>query len=64
MSSVNLPKALAMATLPSTAITGTINMEEPRSEHISMKLTSLPSGKTVENGGRRNDGRPSLENME
>lgn len=50
-----------MATLPNTAITGTINMEEPRSEHISMKPTSLPSSRTVENGGQWSEGRPSLE---
>lgn len=53
------PNALAMATFPRTAITGTNIMEDPRFIHISMKLTVLPFT-SVPNGGNFNGGKPDL----
>jgi len=54
-----IPNALAMATFPRTAITGTNIIEEPSSQHISMKLTVLPFN-SVPNGGSFNGGKPDL----
>lgn len=48
-----------MATFPSTAITGTNIMEDPRSQHILMKLTGVPFI-SVPNGGNFNGGNPDL----
>jgi len=48
-----------MATFPRTAITGTNIMEEPRSQHILMKLTGVPFI-SVPNGGNFNGGNPDL----
>lgn len=56
----NSPKALAIATLPSTAMIGTNTIDEPRSEHISTKDTSRPSI-SVPNGGGCTLGKPSLK---
>lgn len=46
-----------MATFPRTAITGTNIIEDPRSEHISMKLIVLPFN-IVPNGGNFKLGKP------
>lgn len=54
------PKALAIATLPNTLITGTNTIEEPKSEHISINVTFLPLT-VVPNGGGRNGGKPALK---
>jgi len=48
-----------MATFPRTAITGTNIMEDPRSQHILMKLTGVPFI-SVPNGGNFNGGNPDL----
>jgi len=48
-----------MATFPRTAITGTNIMEDPRSQHILMKLTDVPFI-SVPNGGNFNGGNPDL----
>lgn len=48
-----------MATFPRTAITGTNTMEDPRSQHILMKLTAVPFI-SVPNGGSFNGGNPDL----
>jgi hypothetical protein len=48
-----------MATFPRTAITGTNIMEDPRSQHILMKLTGVPFI-SVPNGGNFNGGKPDL----
>jgi len=56
---IYLPNALAMATFPRTAITGTNIMEDPRSQHILMKLTGVPFI-SVPNGGNFNGGKPDL----
>jgi len=54
---VNLQKALAMATFPSTEIIGTRMMDDPNSEHISAKeYVWLP--RTVLNGGTLKGGNP------
>lgn len=54
-----IQNALAMATFPRTAITGTNIMEDPRSIHISIKLIVLPLI-SVPNGGNFNGGKPDL----
>lgn len=56
---MTIPNALAMATFPRTAITGTNIMEDPRSQHILMKLTDVPFI-SVPNGGNFNGGNPDL----
>jgi len=48
-----------MATFPRTAITGTNIMEDPRSQHILMKLTGVPFI-SVPKGGNFNGGKPDL----
>jgi len=54
---VNSQNALAMATFPSTPIIGTRTMEDPSSEHISVKeYVWLP--RTVQNGGKLKGGNP------
>lgn len=54
-----LPNALAIATFPSTPMTGTKTIDDPRSETISMNVTFL-SPIVVSKGGADHDGRPSL----
>lgn len=49
-----------MATLPKTPMIGTITIEEPRSEHISMKDT-FRSPIVVWKGGRDSGGNPALK---
>ena len=54
-----LPKALAMATFPRTAITGTSTIDDPNSVHI-LKNDNCVSPTVVENGGKLIDGRPDF----
>lgn len=53
----NSPKALAIATFPRTAITGTRTIDEPKSDTISLKVT-VRFSRTVENGGSSTEGMP------
>lgn len=48
-----------MATFPRTAITGTNIMDDPRSQHMSIKLIVLPFT-SVPNGGNFKGGKPDL----
>lgn len=53
----HLPKALAIATFPRTAMTATKTVEDPKSAIISENSTVLFS-RVVWNGGGLNSGRP------
>lgn len=48
-----------MATFPRTAITGTNIIDDPRSQHISIKLSVLPFT-SVPKGGNFKGGKPDL----